>query len=318
MNRFSFKKNTSWYVFLFCFLSGPFLQVCRAQELYLRTFGEKTNPAVVFLHGGPGYNAASFEISTADTLSKRGFYVIVYDRRGEGRSQPASATYSFKESFSDLNQVYERAGIQSAMLVGHSFGGILGTLFAEKFPKKVHALALVSAPVNLQASFRTILDSSEALYRKNDDAINFRYLEMLRKMDTASLEYMSYCFLHAMQNGFYAPEKASNEAQAILTRMQTDTAYYWISEMSQDAPAGFMKTESYTTLNIARAIEAVKRKIPVIGLYGEEDGLYGSDQITWLKTTLGEDAFAYLKQCSHSVFIDRQGTFLEWMEKLKP
>jgi hypothetical protein len=33
--------------------------------------------------GGPGYNCAGFEVSTAQELANNGFYVIVYDRRGK-------------------------------------------------------------------------------------------------------------------------------------------------------------------------------------------------------------------------------------------
>jgi proline iminopeptidase len=56
-----------------------------AQSLYIKTFGNPKDKPLLFLHGGPGYNAVNFEQSTADKLSKSGFYVIIYDRRGEGR-----------------------------------------------------------------------------------------------------------------------------------------------------------------------------------------------------------------------------------------
>jgi proline iminopeptidase len=57
-----------------------------AQELYSRAFGNAKDTPILFLHGGPGYNCAGFEVSTAQELANNGFYVIVYDRRGEGRS----------------------------------------------------------------------------------------------------------------------------------------------------------------------------------------------------------------------------------------
>lgn len=79
-----------------------------AQELYMKTFGDNKDEALIFLHGGPGYNSAGFEYTTAQKLAEKNFFVIVYDRRGEGRSQDSNANYTFKESFEDLNAIYTK------------------------------------------------------------------------------------------------------------------------------------------------------------------------------------------------------------------
>ena len=59
-----------------------------AQTLYTKTYGNPKDKPLLFLHGGPGYNAVNFEQSTADKLSKNGYYVIVnmIDVVKEGRS----------------------------------------------------------------------------------------------------------------------------------------------------------------------------------------------------------------------------------------
>ncbi len=100
----------------------------QGQEIYSRAFGNPKNSAVIFLHGGPGYNSSSFEITTAETLADSGYYVIVYDRRGEGRSTASQAQFNFKETFADLNLVFNQYQIEKATLIGHSFGGIVSTL----------------------------------------------------------------------------------------------------------------------------------------------------------------------------------------------
>ena len=58
----------------------------QAQDIYSKAFGNKKGIPVIFLHGGPGFNCVNFEVTTAQKLADKGFYVIVYDRRGEGRS----------------------------------------------------------------------------------------------------------------------------------------------------------------------------------------------------------------------------------------
>lgn len=57
--------------------------------LYISTYGDKSNSAAIFIHGGPGYDSQDFEITTAELLASKGFYVVVYDQRGQGRSDLA-------------------------------------------------------------------------------------------------------------------------------------------------------------------------------------------------------------------------------------
>ena len=121
-----------------------------SQQLYTRTFGSSKAPALIFLHGGPGYNSANFEATAAQRLADKGFFVIVYDRRGEGRSKDPQAQFTFQESFTDLQAIYKQYGLAKAHLIGHSFGGVVAVLFAEKYPQNIASLVLVGAPLDLQ------------------------------------------------------------------------------------------------------------------------------------------------------------------------
>ncbi len=91
---------------LLSLLFSLFLISVHAQAIYSKAYGNQKNPAVIFIHGGPSGNATLFEGTTAQKLADKGFYVIVYDRRGEGRSKDENATMTFKESFEDLKQLY--------------------------------------------------------------------------------------------------------------------------------------------------------------------------------------------------------------------
>jgi proline iminopeptidase len=289
-------------------------------KLFTRSFGEKTNPAILFLHGGPGYNCANFEATTAQNLANKGFFVIVYDRRGEGRSIDKNAAFTFDQTFADLNSIYAQYELDSANLIGHSYGGVIATLFAEKNPKKVSSIILVGAPISLQETFKTIISSSKKIYQAKNDSENLKYIEMLEKMDTTSIDYSSYCFAHAMQNGFYTPKKATEEAKKIYASFKTDTLIKnHAMKMTQEAPAGFMENEKYTVLNLTENIKnLMNQNILVIGLYGKEDGLYSENQIKNLEELIGEANLKYFENCSHNVFIDQQEQFFQFIrEKLK-
>ncbi len=284
-----------------------------AQNLYSRAFGNPNNQVVVFLHGGPGYNCANFEGTTAQALADKGFFVIVYDRRGEGRSSSEGAEFTFKQTFNDLNELYSRYGIQKAMLIGHSFGGIVALLYTKQFPEKVHSIVLAGAPLSLQESFAQIIDRCKKIYQAKNDSTNLNYLSMLEKMDKSTLQYSSFCFAHAMQNGFYSPQKPTEEALKLYQQWREDTTLsQYGSQMTPQAPQGFWQNEHYTTLDLTETVQSLKQMdVSIYGVYGQDDGLYSEAQIEKLKSLIGASHVFYWEQCSHNVFIDQQKKFID-------
>ncbi|MCU0438898.1 MAG: alpha/beta hydrolase [Raineya sp.] len=287
-----------------------------AQSIYSKAFGSKSNPAVIFLHGGPGYNSSVFEATTAQRLANEGFYVIVYDRRGEGRSTDKNAQYNYTETLTDLNTLFGQYGIKKASLIGHSFGGVVATYFVEKYPEKVNSVILAGAPINLQESFQTIIASSKKIYENKKDSVNLRYVAMLEKMDKTSLEFSSYCFAHAMQNGFYSTKTPTEEAKQLYGTFPTDTLIRkYGRQMGYQAPQGFWKNEKYTSLDLTNLIKKlVAQKVKIYGVYGKEDGLYSSEQVQKLQTILGTEKLKYYENCSHNVFIDQQAEFIKQLK----
>lgn len=290
-----------------------------AQNIYSRAFGKPTNPCVIYLHGGPGYNCSNFEITTAQKLADEGFYVIVYDRRGEGRSTDSATKFTFEETNSDINALYKKFKIKKAILIGHSFGGVVAVHYAKQFPNGVSTMVLVGAPVSLQQTFRTIQEKSKIIYEGRKDSVNLKFLKMLMAMDSTQLEYGSYSFMHAMQNGFYTPKIITDEAKAIYGLFRTDTTLKkYAAKMTFEGPKGFWKNEHYTTLNLSDDIsKLIATKMKIIGLYGKEDGLYAPYQIEALANLIGADHVKYYDNCSHNVFIDQQTEFLKVMKSLR-
>lgn len=304
-----FIKEVSLIITLAVLLQIP---TAKGQDMYLKTFGNTSSIPIIFLHGGPGYNCSSFEVTTAQKLADEGYYVVVYDRRGEGRSGEI-AEYTFEQTHSDLLGIMDSFHLVSANLMGHSFGGMVAITFAEKYKERVQSIVLISAPVSLQQSFKTIIHSCENIYTESNNSTNLSYIKMLKEMDPTSIQYSSYCFLHAMQNGFYSPANPSPEALEIYSLFRTDsTLLRYASKMGYTQPQGFWKNERYTSLDLIININSLKENgTPIYGIYGQEDGLYSVDQINQLTTMIGTEHILYLDNCSHSVFIDQQDVFIQ-------
>lgn len=288
-----------------------------SQTIYTKAYGNPNDKPLIYLHGGPGYNSVGFEVTTAQELSENGFYVIIYDRRGEGRSTDVNARFTFKETFEDIKGIYKKYDLDKATLLGHSYGGIIALLYAEEFPNMVESAVLVSAPLSMQETFLTILKSSKAIYKENNDRVNLSYINMLEKMDTSSLEYSSYCFMHAMQNGFYYPKELTNQATQIYSKFKTDSLLSkYGSQMTYAAPRGFWTNEKYTTLNLKESLKkAQDNKVSVYGIYGKEDGLFSENQVMNIRNLIGKDHLEYLNKASHNLFIDQQDQFINALKK---
>lgn len=75
----------------------------------------------------------------------RSYHVISPDVRGHGQSSPLTRVYSVHELAKDLDLLLQSIGIQEAVLVGWSMGGIISVQYGVDYPLKVKALILIAA-----------------------------------------------------------------------------------------------------------------------------------------------------------------------------
>lgn len=210
---------------LFIILFTFSLTALYAQEMYIKEYGNVENPPILFLHGGPGYNSINFEVSTAQKLADNGFYVITYDRRGEGRSKELSSNYTFDQSSDDIESILKQYNIDKINLLAHSFGGVIASEFASKNPNKVKSIIFLSAPFSYPNILSGTLSSLKEIYTDKKDNTNLNYVQMIENMDPKSLEYSSYILMHAMSNNFYTPSSLSPQAQSIYSNLINNPEY---------------------------------------------------------------------------------------------
>lgn len=275
-------------------------------ELYRAIYGEGT-PTFVFLHGGPGYNSALFEATTADALSKHG-RVVVYDRRGSGRSADVSAApqFTFDEALADLDQVLE--GLESPILLAHSFGGAVALRYLDARPDFNGTVVLVNAPISYPRSLATILANCRAVYEAKKDAQNLGFLEQIEAMDPASSQYAGLTFLHGMGCGLYRPSAPTEEAGALskMASAHADAAYF--ADSKPGPFTGFHANEAYTSLDLSELVERHASRLWAV--YADEDRIIDIEDRELLRRALGS-RFVSVPAAAHNVFVDQQAGFLE-------
>ena len=128
--------------------------------LFYNKMGEDGNPPLVILHGlfGLGDNWATL----ARQFSQH-FTVYMPDQRNHGRS-PNTDDFSYEILVADIhNFVVENLSSSPIHLIGHSMGGKVAMLFAQKYPNLIEKLVVVDMPmrhiaVNEQLKYLTILE----------------------------------------------------------------------------------------------------------------------------------------------------------------
>lgn len=103
------------------------------------------NPPLIHLHGGPGFSETRLFRHFNSPLEEH-FTVVYWDQRGAGKSfarNIGASSMTVEQFIADLDelvdQVCTRVRQDRVTIFGHSWGSVLGVLYAERYPHKVAA-----------------------------------------------------------------------------------------------------------------------------------------------------------------------------------
>lgn len=120
-------------------------------NLYYEDYGPKDPVPFIFIHGW--ISSSEFWRNQVEHLKDKR-QIIVLDLRGHGRSDKPREEYSIKKFSEDLNSFMNQVGIDKAILVGHSMGGMINLRFTLDHQEKVEKLILIDTVAKSAFSIR--------------------------------------------------------------------------------------------------------------------------------------------------------------------
>jgi proline iminopeptidase len=151
---------------------------------------------VLLLSGGPGLSHEYMECF-AVFLPQQGYELYFYDQLGCGRSdRPSDASlWRLSRSLDEVEEVRAALGLDRMIVVGHSWGGILGLEYALRHPQRIRAFVLS----NMTASFADYGAYVQQLREQMPTAVQSRLtaLEAAGQTDDAEYQDLVTKYLYA-------------------------------------------------------------------------------------------------------------------------
>lgn len=98
------------------------------------------------------------------------YTVVRVDSPGHGRSQPLTSTFTMEDCARCLKTIMDTLNLEKAILIGNSWGGMLGGVFAALYPERTIAIVLMnctgsSAPLRQKIEY-TLMTSIAGFFNR--------------------------------------------------------------------------------------------------------------------------------------------------------
>src|SRR5262249_47876268 len=96
------------------------------------------------LHGGPGTDSSGLIATLAPLAKPLGLRLVFYDHRGHGRSEWVPVEQCTQDQLAaDVEGVRRALGLGPVHVLGISWGGFLGLMYAARYPASLRTLTVV-------------------------------------------------------------------------------------------------------------------------------------------------------------------------------
>lgn len=286
-------------------------------RLHIQSWGEEHEDVIIGLHGGPGNDSGYLHVLSQ--LSDQ-YKVVVYDQRGSGLSERlplAELTMElFIDDLKDIIDSQRKSG--QLILIGHSWGAMLGVAFTAKYPGYVDRLVLAE-PGFLNNSF-----FKEYMTRTNNVSMPINW---------DSISYMAAVFFESLHiNG---PDDYAREDYFMFRLAMSDVeghpleGYYKDGKMPDNIEdyrfgttvatafvAKYIDQDGNLTYNFADGIQRYDKEI--LMLSSEYNSIIGTEYQEKQRALLADSVLVEVPGAGHMMFNSQTDTSLrilrDWLK----
>lgn len=240
---------------------------------YMDIHPDKPNGRTAVLMHGKNFCGATWE-STIRALSGAGYRVIAPDQIGFcSSSKPASYQYTFQQLAHNTNQLLQQLGVEKAVIIGHSTGGMLATRYALMYPQQTEKLVLIN-PIGLEdwkakgAPWRTVDQWYERELKLNAQGVK-DYEQKTYYMGRWKPEYDKWVDMLAGLNAGPGHKKVAWNSALIYDMIFTQPVYYEFKNLSVPTTL-FIGTGDTTAIGSDIASPEVKKRLGNYTVLGKE------------------------------------------------
>lgn len=285
-------------------------------ELTHFAVGEGRN--VLVIHGGPGMPFLE-PMSGLDTLTGE-FQFHYYDQRGCGEStrpidrfesqnmyenmMTLDRTLGLGAQIADIERIRQILGDDKLILIGHSWGGFLASLYAAEFPEHVEALILIS-PANMLVMPQP--DAESDLFASVREKLP---ADQQAEFDEFMAEYMDF-------NALFQ----KSEEDLVAMNEQFGEYYVQVVDIPAQVPpqgksGGWMIWAQYLSMGQQHDYRAALKNVtaPVLVIHGAND-LQSEAASRMYEEAFPNAQFAVIENASHFSFEEQPDDFARLIEE---
>jgi pimeloyl-ACP methyl ester carboxylesterase len=172
------------------------------EEQYVEITGASEElPVLLFLHGGPGWPQTPHLRYFNSGLAKE-MIVVSWDQAGSGKSylrNPNPRELSTESLVNDAHELTQylkkRFDKEKIVLLGFSYGSVIGLKLAERYPEDYYAYIGVSQIIDTQENWDVSMQWIKAQAESRNDTAALRQINLIENRDPAVCKTEQECFM---------------------------------------------------------------------------------------------------------------------------
>jgi 3-oxoadipate enol-lactonase len=248
-------------------------------ELYYELYGE---PEVGARHALPllcanGVLADIKSWAGQVSVFAKNYRVLLFDFRGQGRSDKPDEPYSMEGHAADAVGLLETLGIERVHWVGVSYGGEIGMIVAARYPEKIASLTVAASVSHVEPPLKSKIDSWIAAAQTADS--KRLYTETVTDIFSERFRAENPTFLKTVQESY-----AHLDCHAVVRLLK-----------------------AFQQLNITPELHKITA--PTLVLCGADDSLKPISYSEIIHRAIARSELAVIPECGHALTFERPEEF---------